>query len=242
MALSRTESTWEINNHGRFINQFPPNVLKSIRQYERINKKFIDKKCLLCSTKYIYIYICVCVCVCVCVCEEKLKKRNDPKFDEFIKKVDVERFGINNLLQDFKFMKNVVKIAIDVWWNNRRIETLYKKRKFHKKDSFFFIHTFFPLLFYQTYVVISITLFMNLNSWRRLLQPKCSTSIAIDSCPRFSVGTYWYHFQSMRRCCQGTWTCLVIYRTTIYSGDGSFLINTHTHAHTHTHIYIFPDW
>ena len=29
-------------------------------------------------------------------------------------KDDVERFGCNNLLQDFKFMKNVVKIAIDI--------------------------------------------------------------------------------------------------------------------------------
>ena len=33
-------------------------------------------------------------------------------------KVDVERFGCNNFLQDFKFMKNVVKIAINIWWNN----------------------------------------------------------------------------------------------------------------------------
>ena len=29
-------------------------------------------------------------------------------------KVDVGRFDYNNLLQDFKFMKNVVNIAIDV--------------------------------------------------------------------------------------------------------------------------------
>ena len=38
MAQSRRESTWEINNYGRYINQFPPNIIKSIRQYERINK------------------------------------------------------------------------------------------------------------------------------------------------------------------------------------------------------------
>ena len=63
-AQSRTESTWEINNHGRYINQFPPNIIKSIRQYERINKKYVHKKCLLCSTKFVlmkkcfqYIYI-----------------------------------------------------------------------------------------------------------------------------------------------------------------------------------------
>ena len=35
-------------------------------------------------------------------------------------KVDVERLGYNNLRQDFKFMKSVVKIAMDVWWNNRK--------------------------------------------------------------------------------------------------------------------------
>ena len=28
--------------------------------------------------------------------------------------VDVERFSCNNFLQDFKFRKNVVKIAMDV--------------------------------------------------------------------------------------------------------------------------------
>ena len=42
------------------------------------------------------------------------KTQNNPKFDEFIMKVDVELFGYNNLLQEFKFMKNVVKIAMDV--------------------------------------------------------------------------------------------------------------------------------
>ena len=67
MAQSRAESTWEINNYGRYINQFPPNIIKSTRQYERNNKKYVDKKFLLCSTKYvlmkkycqynIYIYI-----------------------------------------------------------------------------------------------------------------------------------------------------------------------------------------
>ena len=41
-------------------------------------------------------------------------------------KVDVERFGCNNLLQDF--MKNDVKIAMDVWWNNRRKESVNKKK------------------------------------------------------------------------------------------------------------------
>ena len=44
--------------------------------------------------------------MCVCVCEEKFKKINNPKFYKLIMKVDVERFGCNNLLQDFKFMKD----------------------------------------------------------------------------------------------------------------------------------------
>ena len=57
MAQSWVESTWEMTNYGRFIHQFPPNIIRSIRQFERINKKYVDKKCLLCSIIYIYIYI-----------------------------------------------------------------------------------------------------------------------------------------------------------------------------------------
>ena len=43
-------------------------------------------------------------------------------------KVDVERFGYNNLLQDLKFMKSVVKIAMDVWWNNERKDSVYEMK------------------------------------------------------------------------------------------------------------------
>ena len=64
MAQSWAESTWEITNYGRFINQFPPIIIRSIQQFERINKKYVDKKCLLCPNKYVsmkkccqYIYI-----------------------------------------------------------------------------------------------------------------------------------------------------------------------------------------
>ena len=39
-----------------------------------------------------------------------------------------ERFGCNNLLKGFKFMKNVVKIAMDIWWNNTRKEMCIKKK------------------------------------------------------------------------------------------------------------------
>ena len=37
----------------------------------------------------------------------KVEKTNNPKLGEFIMKVDVERFGLDNFLQDIKFMKNV---------------------------------------------------------------------------------------------------------------------------------------
>ena len=48
----------EINKYGRFINRFPQNIIRSIRLYERIDKKkYVDKKCLFCSVIYIYIYI-----------------------------------------------------------------------------------------------------------------------------------------------------------------------------------------
>ena len=44
MAQSWAESTWEITNYGRVINQFPPNITRSIRQFKRINKEYVDKK------------------------------------------------------------------------------------------------------------------------------------------------------------------------------------------------------
>ena len=44
MAQSWKESTWEITNYGRFINQFPPNMIRLIRQFERINKKICRQK------------------------------------------------------------------------------------------------------------------------------------------------------------------------------------------------------
>ena len=40
------ESTWEITNHWRFINQFPANIITSIAQFEMNNNKYVDKKYL----------------------------------------------------------------------------------------------------------------------------------------------------------------------------------------------------
>ena len=44
MAQNRAENTLAINNYGKYINQFPPNTIKSIRKYERINKKICTQK------------------------------------------------------------------------------------------------------------------------------------------------------------------------------------------------------
>ena len=54
MAQNRSESTWEINNYGKYKNQFPPNTIKSIRQYERINKKICRQK-----KSIIFVEICI---------------------------------------------------------------------------------------------------------------------------------------------------------------------------------------
>ena len=85
MAQSRAESTWDIYNYGKYINQFPPNMIKAIRQYERINKKIcrpkmsiiIDEICInedmhtkythththTHTHKHIYIYIYISYCI-----------------------------------------------------------------------------------------------------------------------------------------------------------------------------------
>ena len=69
MAQSRAESTRDIYNYGQYINQFPPNTIKAIRQYEQIQKKICRQKMsimfneicineeLLPKYTYIYIYI-----------------------------------------------------------------------------------------------------------------------------------------------------------------------------------------
>ena len=82
MAQSRAESTRDTYNYGQYLNQFPPNTIKVIREFERIQKKICRHKMsimfneicineeMLPKFTYIYIYIyiySVCVCVCVCV-------------------------------------------------------------------------------------------------------------------------------------------------------------------------------
>ena len=77
MAQSRAESTRDTYNYGQYIIQFPPNTIKVIREFERIQKKICRHKMSIMFNEicineemlpmYIYIYIYVCVCVCVCV-------------------------------------------------------------------------------------------------------------------------------------------------------------------------------
>ena len=67
MAQSRAESTRDI--YGKYINQFPPNTIKAIRQYEWIQKKICRQKMSIMFNKicineemlpkytYIYMYI-----------------------------------------------------------------------------------------------------------------------------------------------------------------------------------------
>ena len=44
MAQSRAESTWDTYNYGQYLNQFPPNTIKVIREFERIQKKICRHK------------------------------------------------------------------------------------------------------------------------------------------------------------------------------------------------------
>ena len=67
MAQSRAESTRDTYNYGQYINQFPPNTIKVIREFERIQKKICRHKMFIIFNeicineeilpKYIYIYI-----------------------------------------------------------------------------------------------------------------------------------------------------------------------------------------
>ena len=62
MAQSRAESTRDTYNYGQYLNQFPPNTIKVIREFERIQKKICRHKMSImfneiCIYIYIYIYI-----------------------------------------------------------------------------------------------------------------------------------------------------------------------------------------
>ena len=60
----RAESTRDTYNYGQYINQFPPNTIKAIREFEQIQKKICRQKISIMFNEIcIYIYMCVCVCV-----------------------------------------------------------------------------------------------------------------------------------------------------------------------------------
>ena len=67
MAQSRAESTRDTYNYGQYLNQFSPNTIKVIREFERIQKRICRHKMSIMFNeicineemlpKYIYIYI-----------------------------------------------------------------------------------------------------------------------------------------------------------------------------------------
>ena len=60
MAQSRAESTRDTYNYGQYLNQFLPNSIKVIREFERIQKKICRHKMSIMFNEiciYIYIYI-----------------------------------------------------------------------------------------------------------------------------------------------------------------------------------------
>ena len=58
MAQSRAESTRDTYNYGQYLNQFPPNTIKVIREFERIQKRiFRHKMSIMFNEICIYIYI-----------------------------------------------------------------------------------------------------------------------------------------------------------------------------------------
>ena len=79
MAQSRAESTRDTYNYGQYLNQFPPNTIKVIREFERIQKRICRHKMsimfneicineeMLPKYTYIYIYIYIYIYACICL-------------------------------------------------------------------------------------------------------------------------------------------------------------------------------
>ena len=87
-AQSRAESTRDTCNYGQYINQFPRNTIKVIREFERIQKKICRHKMSIMFNeicineemlpKYTYIWgererlrVCIAKQISVCVCVVK---------------------------------------------------------------------------------------------------------------------------------------------------------------------------
>ena len=71
MAQSRAESTRDTYNYGQYLNQFPPNTIKVIREFERIQKKICRHKMSIMFNE-------------ICINEEMLPKYTYFKFYTYI--------------------------------------------------------------------------------------------------------------------------------------------------------------
>ena len=60
MAQSRAESTRDTYNYGQYLNQFLPNTIKVIREFERIQKKICRHKMSIMFNIYICVYMKIC--------------------------------------------------------------------------------------------------------------------------------------------------------------------------------------
>ena len=91
-----------------------------------------------------------------------------------LRKFNIECFGCNNFLQDFRFIKNV-KIAMDVWWNNRRKESVCIKRKIHNGRIYF-------LIYFNIYIYIYIYIYMYIyTNYRWSYLPNPSAQAGYDT-------------------------------------------------------------
>ena len=131
MAQSRAESTRDTYNYGQYINQFPPNTIKVIREFERIQKKICRHKMSIMFNeicineemlpKYTYINIYIAYEI------SKTKRRNkksNPKGEQEIhseKKRKKESTPTRNLTHNIDLYINRYKT-----WKNIQLTNLHK--------------------------------------------------------------------------------------------------------------------
>ena len=70
MAQSRAESTRDTYNYGQYLDQFQPNTIKAIRQYERIQKKICRQKMSIMFNK-----------ICISIYKFSIQIRSDTRKD-----------------------------------------------------------------------------------------------------------------------------------------------------------------
>ena len=82
MAQSRAESTRDTYNYRQYINQSPPNTIKVIREFERIQKKICRHKMSIMFNE-------------ICINEEMLPKYR--YFKSYLIYIYKEKFTLNDL-------------------------------------------------------------------------------------------------------------------------------------------------